>query len=195
MAKVVLTFVLLQNPLKYTYPALVGRSIKEFDYHGVDSSLLEEALDVVPAERWKLFCNQYIEPNEREAAIDAAISQSEVEAILADAKATIDLIKTAAQLDAEEAAQALLDAKAAAKAEIESYKSVDDYRTAEGVTYLTVVDNAKTAIDGAESIEGVNEVPEGEGVKEEVVIDAPVEVAEAITDSLILEEEPLVTEE
>ena len=67
-----LTFVLLQNPLKYTYPALVGRSIKEFDYHGVDSSLMEEALDHVPAERWKLFCNQYIEPNEREAAIEAA---------------------------------------------------------------------------------------------------------------------------
>lgn len=44
-------------------------------------------------------------------------------------------------------------------------------------------------------IEGVNEVPEGEEVKEEVVIDAPVEVAEEIADSLILEEEPLVTEE
>jgi hypothetical protein len=45
------------------------------------------------------------------------------------------------------------------------------------------------------TIEGVNEVPEGEEVKEEVVIDAPVEVAEAIADSLILEEEPLVNEE
>jgi hypothetical protein len=44
-------------------------------------------------------------------------------------------------------------------------------------------------------IEGVNEIPEGEEVKEEVVIDAPVEVAEAVADSLILEEEPLVTEE
>ncbi len=43
-------------------------------------------------------------------------------------------------------------------------------------------------------IEGVNEVPEGEEVKEEVVIDAPVEVAEEITSSLILEEEPLVEE-
>lgn len=45
------------------------------------------------------------------------------------------------------------------------------------------------------TIEGVNEVPEGEEVKEEVVIDAPAEIAEEITDSLILEEEPLVTEE
>lgn len=45
------------------------------------------------------------------------------------------------------------------------------------------------------TIEGVNEVPEGEEIKEEVVIDAPVEVAEAIADSLILEEEPLVNEE
>ncbi len=45
------------------------------------------------------------------------------------------------------------------------------------------------------TIEGVNEVPEGEEVKDEVVINAPVEVAEAITDSLILEEEPLVNEE
>ena len=45
------------------------------------------------------------------------------------------------------------------------------------------------------TIEGVNEVPEGEEVKEEVVIDAPVEVAETITDSLILEEEPLVDKE
>lgn len=45
------------------------------------------------------------------------------------------------------------------------------------------------------TIEGVNEVPEGEEIKEEVVIDAPVEVAEAVADSLILEEEPLVNEE
>lgn len=44
------------------------------------------------------------------------------------------------------------------------------------------------------TIEGVNEVPEGEEIKEEVVIDAPVEVAEEITNSLILEEEPLVEE-
>ena len=91
-------------------------------------------------------------------AIDGAISEADLENILAAAKAEIDLIKTAAQLDAEEAIQALADAKTAAKAEIESYKSVDDYRTAEGVTYLTVVDNAKTAIDGAESIEDVNAV-------------------------------------
>ena len=66
-----LSFVLLQNPMRYTYPALLGRSIKEFDYHGVEASLLEEALEKVPSERWKLFCNRYLEPNQREAAIAA----------------------------------------------------------------------------------------------------------------------------
>ena len=40
-------------------------------------------------------------------------------------------------------------------------------------------------------IEGVDEVPENVEVKDEVVIDAPADVAEEITNSLILEEEPL----
>ena len=44
--------------MRYTYPALLGRSIKEYDYHGVEASLLEEALEKVPSERWKLFCNR-----------------------------------------------------------------------------------------------------------------------------------------
>lgn len=67
-----LTFLLLQNPLKYTYPALVGRSIREFDYHGVEANLLEEALEFVPKDRWKLFCNEYLEPINREEAQKAA---------------------------------------------------------------------------------------------------------------------------
>ena len=66
-----LTMLLQKNPIKWQYPTLVGRSIKEFDYHGVDSGLLEEALTYVPSDRWKLFVNEYIEPDERESAINA----------------------------------------------------------------------------------------------------------------------------
>jgi len=74
-----LTFVLLQNPLKYTYPALVGRSIREYDYHGVEANLLEEALNYVLKDRWKLFCNEYLEPINREEAQKAADSFKRLE--------------------------------------------------------------------------------------------------------------------
>lgn len=75
------------------------------------------------------------------------------------------------------------EAKKETKAKKNS-KKVEEPKAEEPVEEVTEV-----------TIEGVNEVPEGEEIKEEVVIDAPAEVAEAIADSLILEEEPLVNEE
>ena len=94
--------------------------------------------------------------NNGKTAIDNATSSEEVNTALTNAKAAIDEIKTAAKYEEEEAAKALLDAKTAAKAELEAYKSVDYYRTAEGVMYLTAVDNGKVLIDQATSIEEVN---------------------------------------
>ena len=93
--------------------------------------------------------------NSGKTAIDNAASSDEVNTALTSAKAAIDEIKTAAKYEEEEAAQALEDAKTAAKAELEAYKSVDDYRTAEGVMYLTAIDNGKALIDQATSIEEV----------------------------------------
>ena len=93
--------------------------------------------------------------NSGKTAIDNATSSDEVNTALTSAKTAIDEIKTAAKYEEEEAAKALLDAKTAAKAELEAYKSVDDYRTAEGVMYLAAIDNGKALIDQATSIEEI----------------------------------------
>ena len=71
-----LEFVLLQNPPRYTYPALLGRSIKELNYHGVEPSLLEEALEKVPSERWKLFCDRYLDSKQEMEALSSSDSNS-----------------------------------------------------------------------------------------------------------------------
>ena len=71
-----LTFLLLKNPLKYTYPILVGRSIKELDLHGVDNSLLEEALEYVPKEHWTHFFEEYL-PTQKEDALSSVTGSGE----------------------------------------------------------------------------------------------------------------------
>lgn len=50
---------LLQNPKKYSYPICLSRSIVELHYNGIDNSILEEALDHVPENQWKRWCNDY----------------------------------------------------------------------------------------------------------------------------------------
>lgn len=71
-----LEFVLLQNPPRYTYPALLGLSIKEMDYHGIETNLLEEAVENVPSERWKLFCDRYLDSKQKIEALSSSDSNS-----------------------------------------------------------------------------------------------------------------------
>lgn len=47
-----LTRLLINNSIEFTYPGLLGRSIKEFDYHGIKEELLAEALEMIPDEKW-----------------------------------------------------------------------------------------------------------------------------------------------
>jgi len=60
-----LTFLLLKNPLKYQYPTILGRSIKELKYPGVSEIYLCEALSSIPKERWIEFCSDYL-PEKKE---------------------------------------------------------------------------------------------------------------------------------
>ncbi len=71
-----LTFVLLQNPLKYNYPALVGRSISEYGYHGVKVNLLVKALSMVPLVHWEQFFERYL-PNHKDDTISSASQSGE----------------------------------------------------------------------------------------------------------------------
>ena len=71
-----LEFVFLQNPPRYTYPALLGLSIKEMDYHGIETNLLEEAVEKVPSERWKLFCDRYLDSKQKIEALSSSDSNS-----------------------------------------------------------------------------------------------------------------------
>lgn len=51
--------VLSQNPKNYSYPICLARSVKKYNYGGIDDTVLEEALDYVPEEKWKQWCEQY----------------------------------------------------------------------------------------------------------------------------------------
>ena len=88
-------------------------------------------------------------------AIDGADSVEKVTEALAKAKAAIDEVKTDEELTEE--AKALADAKSAAKAELETYVSLDDYREAEKTQVNEAIAAGKTAIDGADSVEKVTE--------------------------------------
>ncbi|MBQ8406065.1 MAG: hypothetical protein IJX09_05385, partial [Clostridia bacterium] len=82
---------------------------------------------------------------EANADIDTKDSVAAMSEVVAAAKSKIDALKTDAQYTAEELAQA----KDSAKAELATYKSIDDYRDAEKTAITTILANATTAIDSA----------------------------------------------
>ena len=92
--------------------------------------------------------------NEANGEIDAAIGDEEaINGIVAAAKAEMDEVKTAAQVDAEVAFVA------AAKAELAAYKSEGNYRTAEWAEIQAIINEANGEIDAAigdeEAINGI----------------------------------------
>ncbi|MGN1262091.1 MAG: hypothetical protein ACI4UT_03425, partial [Candidatus Enteromonas sp.] len=90
--------------------------------------------------------------NETKAAIDAATDADAIAAAVAAGKAKIDLIKTDAELTAEEALNA---AKEAAKAELDAYVNLDDYRDVEKSAIQTVIAEGKAAIDAATDADAI----------------------------------------
>lgn len=86
------------------------------------------------------------------AAIDNATDVSSVSIALANAKASIDKIKTNAEFVAEE----LLAAKNTAKAELDVYVNATDYRTEQQTTLATAIADGKTAIDASADVAAVN---------------------------------------
>ncbi len=84
-------------------------------------------------------------------AIDNATNEAAVAAALANAKDAIDAIKTDAELDEEEAAEALAEAKTTAKAELDDYADPADYRDAQKTELANAIAAGKTAIDNATS--------------------------------------------
>ena len=111
------------------------------------------------------------------AAIDASSDITAVNTALANAKTTIDGIKTNAELTAEE----LVTAKANAKAALESYVSAGDYRTEQQATLATAIANGKSAIDLATDISGVNTaLANAKAVIDEIKTDADLTAEELL---------------
>ena len=85
------------------------------------------------------------------SAIDAATDITAVSTALANAKAVIDEIKTDAELTAEE----LAAAKTEAKATLDAYVNINDYRTEQQTVIADAIANGKNAIDAATTKAGV----------------------------------------
>lgn len=85
------------------------------------------------------------------SAIDAATDITAVSTALANAKAVIDEIKTDAELTAEE----LAAAKSEAKATLDAYVNINDYRTEQQTAIADAIANGKNAIDAATTKAGV----------------------------------------
>ena len=85
------------------------------------------------------------------SAIDAATDITAVSTALANAKAVIDEIKTDAELTAEE----LAAAKTEAKATLDAYVNINDYRTEQQTAIADAIANGKNAIDAATTKAGV----------------------------------------
>ena len=111
----------------------------------------KDPADYRPAQQTEL-TNAIAEGNE---AIDAAADTDAVATALANAKAAIDAIKTDAQLTAEEAAAALVTAKADAKDALAAYKNAADYRPAQQTELTNAINAGNAAIDAATSTDGV----------------------------------------
>ena len=86
------------------------------------------------------------------AAIDRAADVDAVAAAVAAAQAEMDQIPTDAWLSEQEAAAALIEAKANAKAELEGYKAAADYRSSQQDERIRILNSGTMAIENAQDI-------------------------------------------
>jgi hypothetical protein len=113
---------------------------------------------------------------EAQTAIDEALgNQTAIDGIVASAKAAIDEVYTAAEMD---------EVIAAAKTEVSNYKAQADYRDAEWAQIQTLVAAAAAELDGALTTEQINGiVEEAKAALDEVKTDAQYEAEEAYSDA------------
>lgn len=93
------------------------------------------------------------------AIIDKATTKAEVETLLISVKASIDAIKTSAQLttaeleaqkaEEEKLASELVAQKIATKSSLDNYKNVSDYREVQKAELVTAINSGKANIDKA----------------------------------------------
>ena len=91
-------------------------------------------------------------------AINACETISAINETVATAKVELDALKTDAEYTAEEFAAALAVAKETAKADIASYKNVEDYRETEQLEIASVLEEANTRIDNAADVAAVETI-------------------------------------
>ena len=106
------------------------------DYRAAERQQLEDAVE------------------EGAASIDTAATEEEILQALADAKEAIDAIKTAAEYEAEE----LAEAKRLAKIRIGAYLDLTKYREEDIETINGIIAAGEETIDAAENIDGLNAV-------------------------------------
>ena len=113
---------------------------------------------------------------EAQTAIEAALgNQGAIDGIVAEAKATIDEVYTAAEMD---------EAITAAKAEISTYKTEADYRAEEWAQIQNLVLEATAELDGALTVEQINGiVEEAKADLDEVKTDAQYKAEEIYDDA------------
>ena len=87
------------------------------------------------------------------ANVDAAMTDEEVEAAVAAAKAKMDEVVTKAESDA-----IFNELKVSAKNDLAAYKSENDYRAADWAAIQAILEKANTAIDASESVTAINAV-------------------------------------
>ena len=85
------------------------------------------------------------------ANIDAAMTDEEVEAAVAAAKAKMDEVVTKAESDA-----IFNELKVSAKNDLAAYKNENDYRAADWAEIQAILEKANAAIDASESVTAIN---------------------------------------
>ena len=85
------------------------------------------------------------------ANVDVAMTDEEVKAAVAAAKAKMDEVVTKAESDA-----IFNDLKTSTKNDLAAYKSENDYRAADWAEIQAILENANAAIDASESVTAIN---------------------------------------
>ena len=91
-------------------------------------------------------------------AINACETISAINETVATAKVELDALKTDAEYTAEELAAALAVAKETAKAELATYKNVEDYRETEQLEIASILGEANTRLDNATDVAAVETI-------------------------------------
>lgn len=109
--------------------------------------------------------------------ISKSTTQAQVDKAVEDFKQKVDALKLKSTYEQEE----LLAYKETKKAEIQNYKSANDYREKEQTELATAIQNALTALEGATSISNVDDIVSNfKGIADAIKTKATYEAEEAL---------------